>query len=393
VLPKRKTIVSGLDRGHVVALYTQLIAHFRERILDGSLPAGSRLPGELELAQLHNVSRGTVRQAMTALVNEGLVERIQGRGTFVRSLAATSAPGVQSRSGEKRIGLLLSYPSSELDLDILVGVEQAARSRGYQVSFAYTEESAEEQTRDIHWLLADHVLGLIIYPLSNLDYDESIWQLQADDIPFVLIDRYFPNLDTDYVISDNVGGGYRATEHLIILGHTRIGFLYSYTGSLLTTSVRDRHEGYRKALREYGLPYDESLILKVPQLPKDGLRNLHEELLRRADRPTAVFTSVQYEAVALMQSAQQMGMRIPDDLAVVGFDDTRLTSHVYPPLTTVAQPCQDIGLRATNLLINRIEGQVGAPQHIELPTSLIIRESCGARLHVRNLPRGAKAVP
>src|SRR5215204_692503 len=98
---------------------------------------------------------------------------------------------------------------SQLDLDILIGVEHAAKSRGYQVSFAYAEESQEELDRDIGRLRADNIAGMIIFPVSDATYDESIWQLAADRVPFVLVDRYFPDLDTDYVVADNQGGGYR----------------------------------------------------------------------------------------------------------------------------------------------------------------------------------------
>lgn len=193
--------------------------------------------------------------------------------------------------------------------------------------------------------------------------------------------------------SDNVGGAYRATEHLIILGHRRIAFVYSHHGGLVTTSVRDRHEGYHKALTAYGVSYDESLVFQLPFPSKDDTRNPYEELLRRPDHPTAIFTTVDVEAVAFLRHAQALGLRIPEDVALIGFDNLRLTSQLHPPLTTVAQSCREIGMRAANLLINRIEGQSSPPQHIELPTNLIIRESCGARLHVKNLPADVNAGP
>jgi DNA-binding LacI/PurR family transcriptional regulator len=363
------------------ALYSQLLAHFRERILDGSLRAGARLPTELELAQQYDISRGTVRQAMSALVSEGLLDRVQGRGTFVRPLPP--APSESRPVAEKRIGLLLHYMDGPLDLDILIGVEHAAKSRGYQVSFAYAEESLEQQDRDIVRLRADRVAGMIIFPVSDVTYDESVWRLKADGVPFVLVDRYFTDIDTDYVVADNVGGGYRATEHLLILGHRRIGFLYSNKGSLLTTSVRDRWEGYRKALQEYGCLYDETLIEQQPAVPPEG-GEPYGALLARDDRPSAVFAVNDTVALDLMRAAGRHGLRVPEDLALVGFDNLNFAAHLSPPLTTVAQPRMELGLRAGNLLINRVEGQVGPPRHVELPTSLVVRESCGARLHVRS---------
>jgi DNA-binding LacI/PurR family transcriptional regulator len=261
-------------------------------------------------------------------------------------------------------------------------VEYAAKSRGYQVTFAYTEESAEQQTNDINRLCADGVTGLIIYPLSNITYSEAIWNLDTDHIPFVLIDRYFPDLDADSVTSDNFTGGYRATEHLIILGYSRISFCYSHTGTLVTTSVRDRFEGYRKALEEYGLPFDESLVFEHPRYPK-GTPDPYIEFLSRPNRPEAIFTSVDGEAAGIMKAAQYAGLRIPEDLALVGFDNLRFTAHSNPPLTTVAQSCRDMGVQAVDLIIKRIEGQRGPKRHLELPVNLIVRESCGAKLRVR----------
>lgn len=368
-------------RSNAKALHSQLLLHFRERILNGSLPAGARLPTELEIAQQYNISRGTVRQAMSVLVQEGLLERLPGRGTFVRQLPPSSAPA--PRFAEKRIGLVLHYADGPLDLDIMIGVENAAKSRGYQVSFTYAEESLAQQDRDIARLRADRVAGMIIFPVSDFTYDESILRLQADKVPFVLVDRYFPDLDTDYVVADNLGGGYRVTEHLLILGHRRIGFVYSPKGSLLTTSVRDRWMGYRKALQEYGCPYDETLVCQQPGVGAAS-GDSYSELLSRDDRPSAVFAVNDSVAVDILRMAQQRGLRVPEDLALVGFDDLNYSAHLSPPLTTVAQPRLDLGMHAGNLLINRIEGQVGPPRHMELPTSLVVRESCGARLRVRN---------
>jgi GntR family transcriptional regulator of arabinose operon len=363
------------------ALYTQLIAHLRERILDGRLPAGSRLPTELELARDHQISRGTVRQALGALASEGLLDRTQRRGTFVR----LSPPAVTytPHAAERRIGLILSRLGGELDLDILIGVEHAAKSRGYQVSFAYAEERAEEQSRDITRLTADRVGGLIIFPVSDVTYDQAIDRLHASGVPLVLVDRYLPDIDTDYVVSDNTSGGYRATEHLLILGHTRVGFIYGHVGTLLTTSVRDRYTGYRKALQAYGLPFEEALMTQLPLPDQPDAPTRYDAFLALPERPSAMFAIHDQMALALMQAAQRRRLRMPEDLAIVGFDDLSIAEHLSPPLTTVAQPRMDVGLRAGNLLINRIEGRDGPAQHIELPTSLVVRESCGARLRVR----------
>jgi GntR family transcriptional regulator, arabinose operon transcriptional repressor len=365
-------------------LHAQLMTYFRERILDGRLSAGTRLPTDGELAALYQVSRDTVRQALALLANEGLIERVQGRGTFVIQPPSNGSPVTQLK--QKQIGFVLNRTlRTQLTMNLLVGVEQAAKSHGYNISFTYVEGDQEQQARDIARLRANHVLGMIIWPMGDTTQDASIQQLQADHIPLVLMDRYFPGLDIDYVGSDNVGGGYRATEHLLILGHRRIGFVFAREETLQTTSVYERWQGYCKALQKYEVPYDETLVVPdFRQLPTGTHEGL-VEFLQRPDRPSAIFAVNDYVALDVLQAAKVIHLRIPEDLAVVGFDDLEFAAHVNPPLTTTVQQHIDIGLRAGTLLISRIEGIVGAPKHIELPTNLIIRESCGAQLHVKKI--------
>jgi DNA-binding LacI/PurR family transcriptional regulator len=228
------------------------------------------------------------------------------------------------------------------------------------------------------------VQGLIIFPVSNTTYDPGIWQLQEEHFPLVLIDRYYPDLETDYVGTDNVGGGYRATEHLLILGHQRIGVCLSNIETLQTTSVRDRWTGYCKALEEYGITQDPTLIVPNKVVSKAEAMECYISLLQREDRPDAIFAVNDLVALDVLQAARQCNLRVPDDIALVGFDNLNFAAHVHPPLTTVAQSLTDIGLRAGNLLISRIEGQTGPAKHIELPTQLMIRKSCGARLRIKS---------
>ncbi|HKV01184.1 MAG TPA: GntR family transcriptional regulator [Ktedonobacteraceae bacterium] len=365
-------------------LHGQLMTYFRERILDGRLSVGTRLPTDEELAALYQISRDSVRQALALLASEGLIERVQGRGTFVSQPPSNDSPVTQVK--QKQIGLVLNRtPRTQLTMDLLVGVEQAAKSHGYNVSFTYTEGEQEQQARDIARLRANNVLGMIIWAMGDTTYDASIQQLQADHIPFVLMDRYFPGLAIDYVGSDNAGGGYRATEHLLILGHRRIGFVFAREETLQTTSVYERWQGYCKALQKYEVPYDETLVVPDFRQLQTGTHEGLVEFLQRPDRPSAIFAVNDYVALDVLQAAKALHLRIPEDLAVVGFDDMEFAAHVHPPLTTVVQQFIDIGLRAGTLLINRIEGIVGVPKHIELPTNLIIRESCGAQLHVKKI--------
>lgn len=366
-------------------LHRQLTGDFRERILDGRLLAGTRLPTDNELAAEYKLSRDTIRQALALLVDEGLIERVQGRGTFVCQPPAQSS-SVKATPAQKQIGLLLSIgdrPGGICPQEILIGVEQAVKSHGYSVNLSYNEGDQEQQMRDIARMSGNYVAGLIICPVSKAADADVIQQLQSVHVPLVFVDRYLTGVAVDYVGADNGGGGHRATEHLIILGHRRIGFLFLAEETLETTSsVRERWQGYRDALQKYGVPYDPSLVVADAN-PKyasasPGIR----ELLQRPDRPTAIFAVNDLVALDVMQAAHALHLRVPQDLALVGFDNERFAARINPPLTTFAQPFFDIGLRAGSLLVNRMEGNISAPKHIELPVNLLIRESCGAQLHV-----------
>jgi DNA-binding LacI/PurR family transcriptional regulator len=289
----------------------------------------------------------------------------------------------RTSTSEKRIGVVLTYTGDQLNMELLIGIDQAAKSRGYQVSFTYSEERSSQQARDVERLRADRVAGLIIFPLSNETDDAVVARLQADGVPLVLIDRYLADRPTDYVAADNFRGGYRATEHLLILGHTRIAFVYLSAANLRTTSVRDRWAGYRAALKDHGLPYDERLVIEYPAHSMVADDTSYIAFISQPDRPSAVCLVNDIQAPALFRAARHAGLRIPDDLAVIGFDDLSFSAHLSPPLTTVAQPRLEIGIRAANLLINRIEGDTEPPKQVVLPVSFVIRESCGARLRIQ----------
>jgi DNA-binding LacI/PurR family transcriptional regulator len=357
------------------ALYLQLVQIFRDKIARGEWPPDTQIPIELDLADSYGVSRNTIRQALNVLVQDGLLERTQGRGTFVRAPGAASvAEAIRAPACEKRIGVVLSHSGDQLNMEILLGVEQACRSRGYELSFSYSNDNGDVQQRDVARLRAGGVCGFIIFPLSDEEESQAITQLHTDGLPLVLVDRYLPTIETDYVGVDNMNGGYRATEHLLILGHRRIGFAHERIAGLTTSSVRERWQGYRNALQDYGRPYDDALFFNTAD--NDALTGPH--------RPTAVFAVNDVSAIEILKAAHRLGLRVPEDLAVVGFDDLTLAAMTQPPLTTVAQPRTEVGVRAGHLLIDRIEGLGSAARHIVLPTHLVVRESCGAKMHIRD---------
>lgn len=355
----------AIDHESPIALYVQLVNHFRALIHSERLRPGSRLPSELDLAERYAISRGTVRQAMNVLVNEGLVERVAGKGTFVRGTDSAAAA---------LIGVILPSVRDTLAIDILGGVEQTAKQHDYHVIFAQTEEQPEQQASDIRRMREQRVAGLILFPLTNLSHDPAVEDVVNDGIPVVLVDRYFPGLATDVVAVDNLGGGYLATRHLIELGHRRIGFVAA--ASMHTTSIRDRFEGYRRALAEHGLAYNARQLLYYPlEANPDDLA----AYLRALERPSALFVSNDFTAMRVMRMAAELGIGVPENLALVGFDNIREAGELGIPLTTIAQSGRQIGKRACELLIARVENPGKPYQHEFLPVELIVRRSSGAK--------------
>lgn len=190
-------------------------------------------------------------------------------------------------------------------------------------------------------------------------------------VPVVAIDPHTGPTGLPTVDSDNLTGGALATQHLLDQGHTRIAFL---RGRSDLESARLREQGFRAAMSRAGVPVDEDLVA-VGGYKRETAHAPAMELLRRADRPTAVFAANDLSALGVMDAAASLGLSIPQDLSVVGFDNVPESALISPPLTTVAQPIQQMGSEAITLLIRLLNGEVVEKDHIRLPTALVQRGS------------------
>lgn len=361
-----------IDRSSDVPLYLQVRNLLISRILDAEWNVGELLPAEQQLRLQFGVSRGTLRQALSELEREGYVRREQGRGTFViRGQVRQNIPDLPRRS----LAFVVPYVLDSFAPSLLLGVEHAARGRGYSVLFHHVENSLAKQTDILNRLEQDNVAGIVLYPVDSTHVDATLRRLVAAGYPLVCIDRYLKTLPTDYVTMDNFGGALRATQHLIGLGHSRIGFL---TWQDPAITMEHRQVGYRTAMAEAGLAVDPELVWEVTAYPAIDTAPLRQALADTASRPTAIFAANDRLALAVYKTARELGLRIPADLAVVGFSNLAIAAHLEIPLTTVAMPTFEIGRKAAEIVIGRILGTVtGLQQHI-LATELIVRESCGA---------------
>jgi GntR family transcriptional regulator of arabinose operon len=362
-----------LDRGEgAPPLYIQVSDILRQRILEGVWEDGAVIPPECQLCQEFAIARGTLRQALNKLDQESFLRREQGRGTFVTWSGVWRRPDGLPGS---QIGFVVPYVRDTHVSTILLGLERGAEEHGFSVVFSHVANSTQEQSAALSKFAEQDLAGIVLYPVDSV-HVEPVDALVKAGYPIVLVDRYLRGVITDYVMSDHFGGALRATQHLISLGHRRIAFV-SWRDPAV--SMEHRLIGYRCALAEAGLPYDADLTCEVEGYPLIKPESFCD-LLTTRPTITAIFAANDQIALSIYKAAHMAGRHIPQDLALVGFDDLDIAAQLDTPLTSVAQPAFEIGYTAARLLVNRINHVAQDTQQVILPTSLIVRQSCGAHL-------------
>ncbi len=274
------------------------------------------------------------------------------------------------------IGVIVPDHSNPFFAEVARGIEDTSFEHGYSVIICNSDRDLHKERLYISVLVEKQVDG-ILFVAAGLSAD-NIQPLLDRPMPLVIVDRHIPALAVDSVLADNQRGGWLATQHLIELGHRRIGCI---VGPEDITSSTERVAGYRQALSDHQLPPDEGLIIRGDFQYESGYE-AGERLLDLVPPPTAIFACNDLMAVGVMSRALEIGLAIPADLSVIGFDDIRPTVYANPPITTIKQPKYEMGVAATELLLARIRDSGKTPQQQVLETSLIIRQSTAA-------PRGA----
>lgn len=322
-----------------------------------------------DIAKLSGVSYSTVSRALSG------VDKVKDT-TYVRVLEAAEHLGYvvnrQARSlaggGHQVVGLLVHGLESDYFGQILKGVDEALAQANFEMMLFTTHRHKDKEINHATRMMSGLTDGLLIVsPESHQDY---IRNLQEKAVPFVLVD--VSAADEGVTVSaTNAEGAYDATCYLLALGHRRIGFI---TGNLNLPVAVHRLEGYRRALGAFALPFDDSLVCEGDFVQERGYEAALE-LLSREPRPTAIFASNDESAFGVLRAAEFLGVAVPDDLSVVGFDDLPMSKHITPKLTTVRQPIREMGNVAATLLLEQLRyGQPAAS--VQLPTELVIRSSC-----------------
>jgi LacI family transcriptional regulator len=266
------------------------------------------------------------------------------------------------------LGLILTDITNPFFTTLARGVEDAASEHGFSVIFCNTDESFEEESRYVNVLTQKRVDGVLLVPTAGTS--TSIAFLESRGVPFVLIDRRVPDVSADVVRCDSEQGAYDLVHYLLELGHRRIAAL---GGSQDITSATDRIAGYHRALADAGLSQDR---VYFTSFTVEGGYQAAQQALAARPRPTALFAANNFVAIGAYKALSEMGLSIPHDVSMVAFDDLPPTVGFEPFLTIIEQPAYDMGRRATQRLLERLNSNQ-EPLDIVLPTRIVVRKSSG----------------
>jgi LacI family transcriptional regulator len=268
------------------------------------------------------------------------------------------------------LGMLVPDITNPFFSSIIKGAEDAARERGYNLILCNSEDQPEREAAYLQLLRERQVDGVLI--ASSQMADETIEGLRADSFPFVLVNRAALDGEDLAVVVDNHAAAVEVVAHLAALGHRRVGHL---AGPQNTTTGRDRREGYEAGVRAHGLVHEPALIVEADAFSEDAGDRALGIMLAGPARPTAVFGANDLIAIGMLQRLRRIGVRVPDDLSIVGFNDIPLAGLLEPALTTVRVPQLAMGVAGAHLLIDRLEGRPIGEIRLTLPTELVIRAS------------------
>jgi LacI family transcriptional regulator len=334
-------------------------------------PKSNRSPTIYDVAKAAGVSISTVSRVINASssVSDDTRERVQNaidRLAFVPKAEARA----RAMKDFARIGVLTPFFTAPAFVQRLRGVAQGLLSTRYELTI-YTVESIDHLNHYLATLpVTGHLEGLIL--LSLRVNDESARKLKDNDLETVLIE--FPRQDLNTVEIDDVAGGEMAAEFLISKGHQHLAFLGDTTdlGAYAILPITRRLMGYQRGLEKAGLALPDEFICTSQYDVKDAERQI-EPLLSRPDRPTAIFCATDMQALGTVNKARELGLKIPEDLAVLGFDDLDLAD--YFGLSTIRQPLDESGRLAVEILLSRITDPERPLRHIRLPLSVIERQT------------------
>ncbi len=279
-----------------------------------------------------------------------------------------------STGKSEMLGLIIPNISDSFYARIARRIERKARHHGYNVIFSSSSESADREKELIYSMLDRQVEGLII--ASTQKNQEEIGQLKKMKFPFVLIDRHYPEIDTNYVVVDNAGGIARAVEELIRVARKRIGFISIEPG---LEAIHQRLVGYRETMKIFGLPVEEGFVKELSY--ENYETEMPEVIQTMVEAPVSVdgiVFATHYLTASGLRELKGLNIHVPRQVAIISFDQMNAFDLVEPPITAVLQPVDEIGDRAVDILLKNLQEPDIPIEQVTLETDFVCRKSCCA---------------
>jgi LacI family transcriptional regulator len=367
-----------IQKNVLESMQIQVENFIRGRVGTGEWGLGAKIPSERELAERLDVSRTTVRNAVQALTALGLFERKIGQGTFVRALPPSEAAPARAVRGTlgyvicKERQLRKPLSTEAFYFDVFAGIEEETVKSGRHVLFTYLDDQNGDELEAFGAFL-DKVDGLVLEEVRN---PALLGNLAAWKMPAVLLAPTTVDPRLDLVTMDLASGAQKAVDYLRSLGHRVIGII---NGPLRFESARVRFNGWRASMRALGGEPESRLVDgDLGWTPEAGFQAM-TRLLDRCPDLTAVFCANDLLAIGALSALSRRGLRAPDDVSVVGFDDTELARHSAPPLTSMKIHSRSMARAAVRRVLERLETPDLPPVVVEFPIDLVTRESCARR--------------
>jgi len=377
-------------------LYLQIQDYFKNEIVTKRLSPNEKIPTEREIMEMFNVSRITVANALTELAKEGWIFRVPGKGSFVsedvhqltnvtvqnQDLTHTSTELVmEGQKKRKMIGLIMPGINDFFAIRLINGINKVLEESEYYLVILLSQNSKEKEREAIRELMSMHAEGLLIFPVDAEIYNDDILELKVRHFPFVLIDRYLPGVETNYVNSDNVLGAKLAVSHLWDLGHRNIAICSD--SALPTVSVELRIKGYMDALKEKGAMIDPSLILSDFRVDYDKFEPDHPLYQLMEKRSATAFITLNAKLGLYISSlSKRLGLKVPEDISILTYDDPSSGYDDFGVYTHISQSEYMMGQEAAKILLQLLTNQQNHTinpgyQKVNLTPKLIIKETTG----------------
>lgn len=332
-----------------------------------------------DIAKALNISASTVSRALkdNPLIKEATRKRIQDAAKEMGYRPNTLAANFRTRR-TNTIGVIVPLINRHFFSSVISGIEDIAYQQGFAVTISQSNDDFEKECKIAQTLFTNRVDGLILSIGMNTKNYEHLKLFSDRNIPLVFFDRVVDEIKAHKIVVDDFGGGYSATRHLINQGRKKIAMI---GGPLNLKIYERRQEGYLSALKDSGLEENKNMILHNSLTREDGT-NAIKKLLEQNTKPDAIFCANDTTALSTIIYLQKQHIRVPEDIAIVGFSNEPFSELVTPSISTIKQPGFEMGQKAAELIINQItkEGNKTVPKIIEMPTELIVRNSSSTQV-------------